>query len=704
MLASLSTFSATRSSKGSPVLQVCIQHKSIATGTHTHRWPTCAAIIIGSSQIGKLLGISIPRSPYVGTTLRSVISNIGDAHGLTVLLAVENILLFVVIMVAKKSLLKRYPKSDPTVATKRMLVTSTPTALIVVVVNLVLVAAFNLDDEGIKVVGSIPTGLPSPFEVFDGMGSSWWKDVQQLAMPSLVISLVGFMESISISKSMAMQYPNNVVPLSATQELYAIGLANIGSAMFGGVPVTGGFSRTSVNAGAGARTPLSSLITAVLLLLVVLLATSVFERLPDVTLAATIVVAVAKLFDLSTVRMLWKVSKPDAVVFMVAYISTLALGIEEGIVVACVLSLGVVIKQTTTPHWAIAGRLVRVNTVVVPVTDVDLTGPHARVLQGDSTMWRNLRRFPNATTVPGITVVRYDSQLFFANASNFQTLILDVAADAAKQPAVQPTALPSNTTIGGDALPVDVASKDDDTAVTETKDSPTADNDGAVDLEVAQAATPEPRAAHGDASMQHTDAAPAAAVSCADCGSNPSVGAPCGSHARGRRHVIVDMGVVSHVDYSAMHMLLGLPEDLNRSGLGGVKLWLVNVRGPVRDALRRYVSLHDKHQSASATTTAPASDSNHSPSHFGDGTAEATPSHRGATTDDAPTARDNVRPPQSVGSDAPCVVAVGEATSAPDSSTSPPRQIPHHRLDTALFALDVNDAVEYIVRGSRCQV
>ena len=168
--------------------------------------------------------------------------------------------------------------------------------------------------------------------------------------------------------------------------------------------------------------------------------------------------------------------------------------------------------------------------------------------------------------------------------------------------------------------------------------------------------------------------------------------------------MIVDMGVVSHVDYSAMHMLLGLPEDLNRSGLGGVKLWLVNVRGPVRDALRRYVSLHDKHQSASATTTAPAGASSHSPSHLGDGTAEATPSHKGATTDDAPTARDNVRPPQSVGSDAPCVVAVGEATSAPDSSTSPPRQIPHHRLDTALFALDVNDAVEYIVRGSRCQV
>lgn len=116
--------------------------------------------------------------------------------------------------------------------------------------------------------------------------------------------------------------------------------------------------RTPVNGNAGARTPLSSVITAVLLLITALVATPLFKHLPQVTLAATIVVAVTNLLDFKTPLLLWHVSMSDLIVLVTAFLGTLLLGIEEGVMLACVLSLAVVIKRTTTPHWAVLGRLV----------------------------------------------------------------------------------------------------------------------------------------------------------------------------------------------------------------------------------------------------------------------------------------------------------------------------------------------------------
>jgi len=360
-------------------------------------------LIIGSSQLGKLLGVKIPRSSYVHMTLYEAGKRLDEVTTETAILAAVNLLMFILIQQAKKQGLKRFPESNPDNHMKRTMIQSTPTALIVraapavlyvcacvhvcmcvcccvevgcglvltlvhpypvlppfqvVVANLIIVPVFNLEDK-VALVGDIPAGLPDPFEVFDGMDSNWWKDVQTLAVPALVLSLVGFMEAISIAKAMGMKYPSPV-PLSSNQELYGMGIANLASAFFSGVPVTGGFSRTVVNGSAGSKSPMSSFISGVLLLIVVQFMTSLFENLPLVTLAATIIVSVAKLIDFHTPQHLWRVSRPDFLVFLVAFVATLLLGIEEGILVAALLSLGVVIKQTTSPHWAMMGRLVRV--------------------------------------------------------------------------------------------------------------------------------------------------------------------------------------------------------------------------------------------------------------------------------------------------------------------------------------------------------
>lgn len=162
--------------------------------------PRVPAFIIASSQLGKMLGVELGHSKYAHVILYEAFVAAKDIHGLTVVIAIENLVLFALIMWGKRVLLRWYPEGDPALAMKRTLVSSIPTALIVVVVNILLVIIFDLDSKGVAVLGHIPSGLPSPGSVFDGIGRTWWNDMQTLAVPALVMSLVGFMEAVSIAK------------------------------------------------------------------------------------------------------------------------------------------------------------------------------------------------------------------------------------------------------------------------------------------------------------------------------------------------------------------------------------------------------------------------------------------------------------------------------------------------------------------------
>ncbi|WP_263808757.1 SulP family inorganic anion transporter [Salinibacter sp.] len=331
---------------------------------------SAAALIIGFSQLKHLLGIDLPRSNYIHEILWAAAGRVGQIDPLTVLLGVGSILLLVGL---------------------RQLNPSIPGALVAVMTTTGLVWAFGLDEHGVSIVGSVPGGLPAPSLPPLGMENVW-----ALTPSALAIGLVGFMESIAVAKVYAGRHRYDI---DANQELIGLGLANIAGAFFSAYPTTGGFSRTAVNDEAGARTTLAGLVAAGVIALTLLLLTPLFYYLPNAVLAAIIMVAVSGLIEWKEALHLWEVDRKDLGLMALTFVATLALGIEEGILAGVIVSLIVVIYQSSTPHTAIMGRL--------PGTDT----------------YRNLKRNPEALTQSNVVVARMDANLYFATASAFQDLV-----------------------------------------------------------------------------------------------------------------------------------------------------------------------------------------------------------------------------------------------------------------------------------------
>jgi len=340
-----------------------------------------AAIIIGFSQTKHILGISIERKDHFYETVREVGSNAGDANGTTLLIGG----LAVAALYAMKKLTPRVPA-----------------ALVVVVASILAVEVFDLQARGVKVVGDIPDSLPAfGFPEVDGslLGS--------LIPTALVITLVGFMESIAVAKVYARRYKYELEPNS---ELIGLGAANVASGLFGGYPVTGGFSRTAVNDTAGARTPLASIVTAIIVLSTIAFLTPLLTSLPNAALGAIIVMAIVGLIDIKEMRHIAMVKRSDLIGLGIAFVATLAFGIELGIGIAVVASMLVVFARMSRPHTAVLGRI------------------------GDTTTYRNVERFPEARTVDGVRVVRIDAALSFVNATNVKRLLVEQASAIAARP------------------------------------------------------------------------------------------------------------------------------------------------------------------------------------------------------------------------------------------------------------------------------
>ncbi len=332
-----------------------------------------AALIIGLSQLKHLLGVPLPRSNYVHEILWSAAQQLGAVNVPTLLIGLGGIALLV--------LLKRW---------KRAL----PGALVVVALGTVAAWAFSLHEHGVEIVREVPGGLPAPYLPALAPG-----DLAALLPIALTIALVGFMESIAVAKAFASKHRYDV---DANQELIALGLANLVGAVFRAYPVTGGFSRTAVNAQAGARSPAASLVSAGVIALTLLLLTPLFYFMPQAVLAAIVMVAVAGLIDLREVRFLWRVRRADFFLMLLTFGATLGLGIEEGILVGVVASLILVIQQGSRPHAAVMGRL--------PGT----------------TTYRNVERYPEALTGSGVVVLRVDASLYFANVAFLKETIREI--------------------------------------------------------------------------------------------------------------------------------------------------------------------------------------------------------------------------------------------------------------------------------------
>jgi SulP family sulfate permease len=353
-----------------------------------------AALIIGLSQVKHLLGIQIPQSQNFFVILHSLLQAAAETNGVTLAIGLGSTLTLLFFSKALPRWLRR--QSGPTGA---ILPLSRSGPLIVVAATTLMVWRLGLaDGVGVAIVGTIPRGLP-PFAIPPMTVSLG----QTLLPAALTISFVGFMESSAIAKSLASQRRQAI---DANQELIGLGAANLGAALTGGYPVTGGLSRSVVNFTAGANTGLASMITAVIIALVALFFTPLFYYLPQAALAAIILVAVANLINLAGFQRLWRVSRPDAVTALVTFVTVLTVGIGTGIVAGFVVSLAFYLWRTSHPHIAEVGRV------------------------GDTEHFRNIKRHP-VKTCSGVMAIRIDESLYFANTKYLEDYLIRAVADHA---------------------------------------------------------------------------------------------------------------------------------------------------------------------------------------------------------------------------------------------------------------------------------
>jgi len=251
----------------------------------------------------------------------------------------------------------------------------------VVVGATLAVAAWGLDRFGVATTGAVPAGLPGLNLATSG--AHW----EQLLKPALLIGFMVFLISMSGAQALALKRPEK---LGSNRELIGLGAANIGSALSGGFPVTGSISRSAVNFAAGANSQLASLVTAGLLALALVAPTGWLALLPLPTLAATIIVAVLGMLDLSTLRTAWRYDRADAAALLATAGGVLVFGVEAGVVIGVALSIGALIWRASRPHIAVLGRI------------------------PGSEHFRNVDRF-STDTAPGLLMLRIDAGLFFGN-------------------------------------------------------------------------------------------------------------------------------------------------------------------------------------------------------------------------------------------------------------------------------------------------
>jgi SulP family sulfate permease len=330
---------------------------------------SAAALIIALSQLKHLMGVEIQRNNKIHGLVFDALEHLKDINLITLAIGIISILILV--------FFKQFSKKIPA-------------ALVVVVFGIVIAKFFNLDQIGVKIVGDIPSGLP------DFIVPSFEKQTLIDLFPiALTLSFIGFLEAISVAKAVELKHNDyKVIP---NQELIALGMGNIVGSFFQTYPATGGFSRTAVNNQAGAKTPMSAIISGTVVGLTLLFFTPLFYYLPEAVLAAIIVVAVFGLLDFTVPKQLLKYSKRELVILNVTLLITATIGIKEGIFIGVILSLGMLIYTTTKPHIAILGR--------IPETH----------------FYRNIKRFEGLLiTSEEMLIVRFDAQLFFANVQYFK--------------------------------------------------------------------------------------------------------------------------------------------------------------------------------------------------------------------------------------------------------------------------------------------
>ncbi|WBL34570.1 sulfate permease [Sinirhodobacter sp. HNIBRBA609] len=350
---------------------------------------SASGILIAASQIKHLLGVSA-NGKTLPEIAGSLAEHLGTTNTPTLIIGIGAVAF---LFWARKGLRQALERLGIKPRLAGLLVRAAP--VFAVFVTILVTWAFDLEAAGVRVVGTVPQGLPAPaLPPFD---LTLWA---QLAVPALLISIVGYVETISVAQTLAAKRRQRIDP---DQELVALGGANLASAFSGGFPVTGGFARSVVNFDAGAETPAAGAFTAIGMGLATLLLTPALYYLPQATLAATIVVAVLSLVDLGAIRRTYNYSRGDALAMVATILVTLGIGVEAGISAGVGLSVLLQLWRSSRPHYAVLGQ--------VPGTE----------------HFRNINRH-RVITAPDVLSLRVDASLWFPNARFLEDTIYGAVA------------------------------------------------------------------------------------------------------------------------------------------------------------------------------------------------------------------------------------------------------------------------------------
>ncbi len=351
---------------------------------------TASGILIATSQVKHILGIRGGGETWP-EMLNGLVAGLGAISWATVAIGVP-VLAF--LFWGRKGLKPALQGLGMSARTADISAKAGP--VVAVVCTILAVIGFDLGTKGVAVVGAVPQGLP-PFtlpSVDPGL-------IAQLWVPALLISIIGFVESVSVAQTLAAKRRQRISP---DQELIGLGASNIASALSGGYPVTGGFARSVVNFDAGAQTPAAGAFTAIGIALASLYLTPLLFHLPVATLAATIIVAVLSLVDFKTPRQLWAYSRADFVAHAATIIVTLLAGVERGVIAGVGVGLMLYLWRASRPHAAIVGR--------VPGTG----------------HFRNVERH-QVITLPHLLTIRVDESLTYLNARWLEEYVLELVAE-----------------------------------------------------------------------------------------------------------------------------------------------------------------------------------------------------------------------------------------------------------------------------------
>lgn len=351
---------------------------------------TASGILIALSQLKHILGIKAS-----GETLPEMVGtmteNIGQANLPTIAIGAVSLAFLFWVRKGFKPLLRRLGAG---LKLADLLTRAGP--VLAVVVSILVVVALGLDRKGVPIVGEIPTGLPPiAAPMFD---PELWS---ALFIPALLISVIGFVESVSVAQTLAAKRRQRIEP---DQELIGLGASNIAASFTGGYPVTGGFARSVVNFDAGAETPAAGAYTAIGIAAAALFLTPLLFFLPVAVLAATIIVAVLSLVSLREPREVWRYSKSDFTAMAGTILVTLLMGVEAGVMTGVGVSLALYLWRASRPHAAIVGR--------VPGTE----------------HFRNVLRH-EVETFPHLLILRIDESLTFVNARWLEEKVLELVAE-----------------------------------------------------------------------------------------------------------------------------------------------------------------------------------------------------------------------------------------------------------------------------------